>query len=55
MREDLNYEWKGEFIINDELASINMNEGDGAEVTKVKNITLTATTECELIIIDTKN
>ena len=45
----------GEFIINDELASINMNEGDGAEVTKVKNITLTATTECELIIIDTKN
>ena len=30
-----------------------MNKGDGAEVTHADFITLTATTECEIIIIDT--
>ena len=45
----------GEFIINDESASVKMSKGDGAEVTQTKTITLTATTECELIIIDSKS
>ena len=44
----------GEFIISDESASVKMSKGDGAEVTQTKTITLTATTECELIIIDSK-
>lgn len=44
----------GAFIINHGSTSISMNKGDGAEITQVKCITLTATRECEIIIIDTK-
>ena len=35
--------------------SITMNKGDGAEITQSKSIVLRASTDCEIIIIDTIN
>jgi redox-sensitive bicupin YhaK (pirin superfamily) len=43
----------GVFTVDDKNSVITMNKGDGAEVTHADFITLTATTECEIIIIDT--
>ncbi|ABV86499.1 pirin family protein [Shewanella pealeana] len=36
-----------------QIDNITMNKGDGAEVTQSKSINLSATTDCEIIIIDT--
>lgn len=44
----------GMFKIADNSANnITMNKGDGAEITVSKSITLRATTDCEVILIDT--
>ena len=47
----------GMFNIEDnsakETASITMNKGDGAEITQTSSITISASTDCEIIIIDT--
>ncbi|WP_368484879.1 pirin family protein [Pseudoalteromonas sp. SD03] len=43
----------GAFTVDDKNSVITMNKGDGAEVTHADFITLTAATECEIIIIDT--
>jgi redox-sensitive bicupin YhaK (pirin superfamily) len=42
----------GMFKIEDSSGSITMNHGDGAEITLSKSITLKASTDCEIIIID---
>lgn len=47
----------GMFTVEDNVTkktqSIIMNKGDGAEVTQSKSIVINATTDCEIIIIDT--
>ena len=43
----------GMFKVGDGTGSITMDNGDGAEVTKSSFITLRASTDCEIIIIDT--
>jgi redox-sensitive bicupin YhaK (pirin superfamily) len=43
----------GVFKIEDRSESITMNKGDGAEITQSKLITISASTDCEIIIIDT--
>jgi len=45
----------GMFNISDDkgVDSITMNKGDGAEITQSKSILLKASTDCEVIIIDT--
>lgn len=43
----------GVFTVDDKSSEITMNKGDGAEVIHADFITLTATTESEIIIIDT--
>ena len=47
----------GMFKIEDgkgrKIEKITMNKGDGAEITQSKSICLRATTDCEIIIIDT--
>jgi len=43
----------GIFNVTDGTNTITMNQGDGAEVTHTKSITLSAATDCEIIIIDT--
>lgn len=44
----------GEFVVNsaDNADSAVLKKGDGAEVTAVKSINLTAVTDCELVLID---
>jgi redox-sensitive bicupin YhaK (pirin superfamily) len=43
----------GMFKVEDSFESITMNKGDGAEITQSKLITISASTDCEIIIIDT--
>ena len=43
----------GMFKVEDNSASVTMNRGDGMEVTQSNSITLRASTDCEIIIIDT--
>ncbi|KGJ91570.1 pirin family protein [Colwellia psychrerythraea] len=43
----------GMFKIEDDSGSYTMNRGDGMEVTQSNSITLKASTDCEVIIIDT--
>ena len=45
----------GMFKMLDNASYITMNKGDGAEVTQSNAITLSASTDCEIIIIDTVN
>ncbi|MGB0935926.1 MAG: pirin family protein [Colwellia sp.] len=45
----------GMFKVEDESTNITMSKGDGMEVTHSKIIVLRATTDCEIIIIDTIN
>jgi redox-sensitive bicupin YhaK (pirin superfamily) len=42
----------GRFEINDNEFPKTLNKGDGAEVTKSKTITISALTNCEIVIID---
>ena len=42
----------GQFNIIDNQSSVLMNTGDGAEITKQKNITIEALTDSEIIILD---
>ena len=43
----------GMFKVEDSSGNISMNKGDGAEISQAKSITLRASTDCEVIIIDT--
>jgi len=43
----------GMFKVEDRSGNITMNKGDGAEINQSNSILLTASTDCELIIIDT--
>ena len=43
----------GMFKVEDNSGSVTMNKGDGMEVTQSNSITLRASTDCEIIIIDT--
>lgn len=43
----------GMFKVEDNTNNITMNKGDGMEVTQTNSITLKASTDCEIIIIDT--
>ena len=43
----------GMFEVEDSSGKITMNKGDGAEINHSRSITLRATTDCEVIIIDT--
>jgi len=43
----------GMFKIEDDSGVITMNKGDGAEITQSNSIRLRASTDCEVIIIDT--
>jgi redox-sensitive bicupin YhaK (pirin superfamily) len=43
----------GMFKVEDNSGSVTMNKGDGMEVTQSNSITLSASTDCEIIIIDT--
>jgi len=43
----------GEFSIIDGSKSVNMTKGDGAEVTKQKNLVIKTSAEAEVIVIDT--
>ena len=43
----------GMFKVEDSSGNITMNKGDGMEVTQSNSITLRASTDCEIIIIDT--
>lgn len=45
--------FKLEEIVGTKTNAIAMNKGDGAEVTQTKSIYLKATTDCEIIVIDT--
>ncbi|WOH36814.1 pirin family protein [Thalassotalea fonticola] len=43
----------GMFKVEDSSANITMHKGDGAEISQTKSIRLRASTDCEIIIIDT--
>jgi len=43
----------GKFKIDDNSGNIIMSKGDGAEINQSCSITLKASTDCEVIIIDT--
>lgn len=43
---------KGSFELSNSGHLVVMEKGDGAEVTKTKEVTLTATSDCEIVIID---
>lgn len=43
----------GKFEIRDNQQSVAMNKGDGSEITKQKEVTITALSDAEIIIIDT--
>jgi redox-sensitive bicupin YhaK (pirin superfamily) len=43
----------GMFKVEDNSDSVTMNKGDGMEVTQSNSITLSVSTDCEIIIIDT--
>ena len=43
----------GMFKVTDNTTTVTVNKGDGAEITNSKSITITATTDCEIILIDT--
>lgn len=42
-----------EDVTGGKVKKITMNKGDGAEITQLQSILLRATTDCEIIIIDT--
>ncbi|PKF61195.1 hypothetical protein CW745_11215 [Psychromonas sp. psych-6C06] len=44
---------QGEFSIIDGSEQVVLRKGDGAEVTNVKTLTISAITDCELLLIDT--
>lgn len=46
---------KGQFELTNSGNLVKMNKGDGAEVTKTKEVTITALTDCEVVIIDAPN
>ena len=37
---------------HDEQTKKNLNKGDGAEITKTRFVTITALTNCEVVLID---
>ena len=43
---------KGSFELTNSGRLIHMEKGDGAEITKTKEVTITATADCEIIVID---
>lgn len=43
----------GKFIVADNNQQVELNKGDGAEVTKCKTITIEVISDCELLLIDT--
>jgi len=44
---------QGKFKVSDVGNDVILNKGDGAEITKVKTITIEALSDCELLLIDT--
>ena len=42
----------GQFELHDEQIKKNLNKGDGAEITKTRFVTITALTNCEVVLID---
>ena len=42
----------GQFELHDEQTKKNLNKGDGAEITKTRFVTITALTNCEVVLID---
>ena len=46
---------QGNITLSNSGQSINMAKGDGAEVSKTKEVTITAIDDCEIVIIDAAN
>jgi len=45
----------GMFKLEDSSGTITMHKGDGAEITQSKSVMLRASTDCEVIIIDSSS
>jgi len=43
---------EGTFELQDNASKVTLKKGDGAEVTQTKTVTITALTDCEIVLID---